>query len=821
RHLLPPHHRQRCQRHHDLSTLTVLVPPANDNFANAVALTTLTGSVTGTNVNATSEPFEPAHWNLSGTASSVWYRWTAPASGLAAIDTVGSNFDTVMAVYTAPTTVAAALTNIARLTQDDDRGGGGASLVSFSATSGVTYYIAIGGSFSSARGNIKLNWQLTATLAVTTPPASQTVAVGGSATFSVAATGVGVTYQWNRNGVAIPGATASSLTIGNAPGGADANYTVTITNASGSVTSAPATLTVAPPPITSLAVRNTRPGGGLLWAIASGGGTLVAVGDGGAIVSSSDNGRTWTPRISGTTGWVVGVTYGAGKFVAVADRGVILLSPDGVTWTPAANSGTTQRINNVVFAGDKFVAVGEAGTILTSLDANTWTPRTSGVTTWLHGLAYNAGINHFATCGQDGVILFSPDAITWTRLPVAGLTAHLEALVSVDSYAQFVAVGHTDLNVGLAVGIHRNNLVLKSGDSLVTWSAEVTDTGGGAGLVGLSVGAGALFATGTLGTVLTATSDKGPWYPLASGTRGILLAGLFANDTLYIVGESETVIQSDPIYLSRLRNISTRGAVGTGGDIMISGFIVRGTGPKQVLVRAAGPALGAFGLTGTLAAPVLTLLDNKAAPLATNTGWSTAANAATVASTAARVGAFPFANGSGDSAFVATLNPGDYTVQVAGAGNTTGLAIVEVYDTDAFSNTGPQAINISTRGLVRTGAEKMIAGFIVDGASSRRVLIRAVGPGLAQFGVPGTLAAPQIELYNSRGLLHSTAAAWGLQSNADEIRAAFASSGAFALADGSLDSAMVVTLLPGAWTVQVGGANNTTGLAIIEVYALP
>jgi len=346
-------------------------------------------------------------------------------------------------------------------------------------------------------------------------------------------------------------------------------------------------------------------------------------------------------------------------------------------------------------------------------------------------------------------------------------------------------------------------------------------------LIGLVQAAGALYAMSEDGQVITATSDRGPWSSIDTPTRStdgrqhFLNAGIFQNDTLFIVGQFQTVLQSEPLFTSRLRNISTRGEVGTGGNIMISGFIVRGDRPKSVLVRAAGPALGAFGVPGTLAAPVLSVLDRRAAVVASNAGWTTAANASAIAATAARVSAFPFAAGSADAALLATLSPGEYTAQVSGANGTTGICLVEVYDTDAIANTGSHAVNISTRGLSGAGSSKMIAGFIIEGAAARRVLIRAVGPGLAQFGVAGTLAEPTLEIYNSRGLLHTTAGAWGLQPNADEIRGAFASGGAFALAEGSKDSAMVLALPPGSWTVQVGGATDANGVAIIEVYTLP
>jgi hypothetical protein len=335
-------------------------------------------------------------------------------------------------------------------------------------------------------------------------------------------------------------------------------------------------------------------------------------------------------------------------------------------------------------------------------------------------------------------------------------------------------------------------------------------------------GGGALFAAGEDGKVITATSDRGPWTTVASGTTDILLAGMFHNDSLYVVGSREIVLQSERLFGSRLINISTRGQVGTGGDLMISGFVVAGDRSKQVLIRAAGPTLAStFGLSGVLASPVLTLVDDAGRTVASNTGWASNANAAAITATSARVGAFPFAAGGADSALLTTLAPGAYTAQISGANGATGLSIVEVYDGDTLSNEGSRAVNISTRGLVGEGANKLIAGFVIEGASSRRVLIRASGPALAGFGVTGTLGQPKLELYNSRNLLHTSAAAWGLQANADEIRGAAKTVSAFDLPEGSADAAMVVTLLPGAWTVQVSGVNDTTGVALVEVYVLP
>ena len=335
---------------------------------------------------------------------------------------------------------------------------------------------------------------------------------------------------------------------------------------------------------------------------------------------------------------------------------------------------------------------------------------------------------------------------------------------------------------------------------------------------GLARGAGAMFATGENGVIAAAQSVSGPWSFIPSGTTANLVSGVFHGNSLFIVGENETTLQSEPLYPSRLINIATRGAVGAGADAMISGFVVSGSAPKQVLLRAAGPALRTFGLDRALTSPVLTLFDGASRPMATNRGW---ANASTIAEASARVGAFPFAAGSADAALLVTLEPGAYTAQVTSSNAATGLALVEAYDAETLATEGSRAINISTRGQVGAGADRLIAGFVIHGAASRRVLIRAVGPSLAAFGLDATLAEPQLELVDSRGNWLRRAGPWSTEPDAAEVEAAAAVAGAFALSDGSKDAAIVAALLPGSYTVQVSGVNDTTGVALVEVYDLP
>ena len=163
------------------------------------------------------------------------------------------------------------------------------------------------------------------------------------------------------------------------------------------------------------------------------------------------------------------------------------------------------------------------------------------------------------------------------------------------------------------------------------------------------------------------------------------LDSAFYADDVYI--DQDGINLSDPLggggavtpQGSLLVNISTRGEVLTGDQIMIAGFVISGTEPQKVLIRAVGPALVPFGVAGALAAPVLALFDSDNVQINANTGWDTAANAAEVASTAAAIGAFEFAAGSADSALLVTLAPGSYTAKISGAGGTTGVALAEVY----------------------------------------------------------------------------------------------------------------------------------------------
>ena len=280
-----------------------------------------------------------------------------------------------------------------------------------------------------------------------------------------------------------------------------------------------------------------------------------------------------------------------------------------------------------------------------------------------------------------------------------------------------------------------------------------------------------------------------------------------------------------------LANVSTRGFDGTGAEQMIVGFTIAGSGQKQVLVRAVGPRLADFGVTGVLQQPSLSLVNSSQSAIATNTGWTTAPNQSAIIAATAAVGAFSLdglPSGTDDtrsSVILQSLPTGSFTGLAQGAAATTGVVLVEAYDADNFATETASFSNLSTRGYVGTGADILIGGFVVTGNAPKTYLIRGDGPALSSFSISGLLANPTISVYatDPTGASYVLAAnqAWGQAFNASQVPAAEQAAGAFNLAAGSADSALLVTLNPGSYTVEVSGVGSTTGIALLELYQLP
>jgi hypothetical protein len=269
---------------------------------------------------------------------------------------------------------------------------------------------------------------------------------------------------------------------------------------------------------------------------------------------------------------------------------------------------------------------------------------------------------------------------------------------------------------------------------------------------------------------------------------------------------SQTPTPAPPTVLA---NLSTRLVIGTGSNVGIGGFIVSGTQPKKVIVRAIGPSLA---VPGKVADPTLALYGAGGKQIASNDNWRSTQQAEIVAS-----GVAPSNNR--ESAIVATLPASSsgtgYTAVVRGVNNTTGIGLVEIYDLDSSANS--KLANISTRGQVQTGDDVLIGGLIVVGSKPQKVIVRAIGPSLGNAGVTDALPDPVLQLFDANGSLIAENDNWR-----DTQQAAIIATGVAPSSD--LESAIVATLrgTPGGtgYTAIVRGANETTGVALVEVYAL-
>ena len=264
---------------------------------------------------------------------------------------------------------------------------------------------------------------------------------------------------------------------------------------------------------------------------------------------------------------------------------------------------------------------------------------------------------------------------------------------------------------------------------------------------------------------------------------------------------------------AHLVNLATRAAVGGPAGTPIAGFVIGGAGTKRVLVRAVGPGLAAFGLAGTVADPGVAVVGASGATVASNDNWL-AADAAAFAT----LGAFALPAGSRDAAVVTPLAAGAYTTPV-GAGGGSGIALLEIYDGEP-ANTAAFLVNASTRAFVGTDDNVLIPGFTVSGPGQLRLLLRAVGPTLADFGVAGALADPELTLFSGPTAIAANDN-WGGAANATDIAAAARAAGAFALPANSRDAALLVTLRAGNYTARVAGTAGTTGTALVEIYVVP
>jgi hypothetical protein len=279
-------------------------------------------------------------------------------------------------------------------------------------------------------------------------------------------------------------------------------------------------------------------------------------------------------------------------------------------------------------------------------------------------------------------------------------------------------------------------------------------------------------------------------------------------------GSSTSAAATLTVNSSRLANLSVRATAGTGDQTLILGFYIGGTGSKQVLIRGVGPTLAQYGVSGVLADPQLKLFNAANTLINQNDDWGGSAG---LALAFAAVQDFALSASSKDAALLVALLPNGYTAQVNGAGTSTGVALIEAYEADT-GTPGARFTALSARNQVGTGENILIVGFAVTGNAPKKLLIRGIGPTLANYGVSGVLADPQLALFDRTSTKIAENDNWG---GATALSDAFAATQAFPLPANSKDAALLVTLQPGVYSAQVSGAGGTTGVALVEVYEMP
>ena len=596
------------------------------------------------------------------------------------------------------------VTTLAGLTRSTGSTDGTGSAVRFNSPQGIAV---------DSRGNLYVADTLNHTVRmsvfapdITPQPISQVVAPGANATFTSGATSnVPITFQWRKDGVAIPGATtstpvvspntlpisSSSVTVTNIQTANLGNYTLVATNMAGFSTSNVGILSFTPPPSFT-----THPAG-----------------------QSVAPGASATFSASATSS--IALTYQWQK--------------DGAAIPGATNA--TLTVNNVQVANlgsYTLVATNAVGPTTSNVAVLSFVPSPE-FTTHPAGQNVAPGASVTFTASATSSI---PITYQWQKdgVPISGATT-------------------TTLTVS---------------------NVQVANLGN---------------------YTLVAINSVGPT------TSNVAVLGFI------------------PSTAGRLINLSILTTIPASGDTFTMGYVIGGsgtTGTKPLVIRAAGPSLAALGVGGTLNDPKIELFAGST-KTGENDNWG---GSAAISAAMAAVGAFPYTGPTSlDSAVAANLSPGDNSVKVSAAGTGTGTVIAEIYDATpaaVFVASTPRLVNVSVLKNLGTG---LTVGFVIGGLEAKTVLIRAVGPtlGAVPFNIPGVVADPQLTLFNAASAKIGENDNWG---GTAALTAAFTQVGAFALFSAtSRDAALLATLQPGNYTVQVSGVGGTTGLAIVEVYEVP
>jgi len=831
---------------------------AHDTFTTPRELSGLSPLQQDTNATATSEPNEPVIAGISG-GKSLWYRWTAPQTARYEFSVTTASFAPLLAVYTGDSLQALqAISTFADST--------GSPTCAFSATQGTSYLLCVnsqvagtGGPFALAVTDVSWNGYMggPVTNALAVGPCGVVYAGDGSGNFK--AFNHDGSLRWSTS----LGLGMDSSGIAVAPTG-----TVVFPDIQGNVTAATAEGVILWKTTLAGTIHNAP-----------------AIGADGRVFIKDDNGTVYAlDATTGATLWTRALAD-SGSYagpVIRADSSLIVCDSNGIVHALSAATGAEMwsfSTNGAIYATPALFADGSL--CVTTMAGGVYRISSTGSQTWMTSIG--AAITSSPAITGEGLVVFAAydgklhalsgttGAEQWSfnlgaearsSSPVVGA----DGSVYVGSYDYRLWAIKADGSGGRPYStgniirsspvIDGNRLYFGSNDGRVY---AVDLPGSGAAESPWPLRGGDALRSGRVRVdtptltfpieifpilsgrtyTLTATATGSglgyQWFKdgvaLAGATSPTLsLANAGANDAgtyALVVTSAKGSTVSAPLVLTvqtpkpgRIINLSARGVIPAPGQTFTLGFSVKhGSTPKPLLIRGLGPTLQPLIASQALGNPALTvfnIVNDIPSTVGGNLDWVTSPD---MLQAQANFTGLPLLTASTDAATILSLSQLN-TCEISEQANGTGVTLGELYDIDPAEGDTPQSgrlVNVSARNHVGVDFEILVAGIVIDGNLPKTLLIRGIGPTLARWQVPGYLQDPELRLFKG-STLYATNDNWG---GGSELSQAFTTTGAFSLDEGSLDAALLVTLSPGSYTVELRGVNRSTGNGMIEVYEVP
>ncbi|MEZ5278004.1 MAG: hypothetical protein R3F07_16605 [Opitutaceae bacterium] len=562
---------------------------------------------------------------------------------------------------------------------------------------------------------------------------------------------------------------------------------------------------------------------------------LVAVGAHGLLMHSTD-GLEWFGMAEPARSEGFGRLASSGSTAVIFRRmSEVAWSDDGLNWRTVRLDGDVP-MREIVWFKDAFLACDDYnGKMLTSPDGRSWSVLADLPMTTQSLNLRTAGERVFMS-DSTGTLYSSVDGITWVTIQLSGTRQIRTAIWGNDTYLlshyndSWTSTDGVDFQIAPKRPNGMGDPTFHRGKFYAATGLFVFSSQDGKSWLQLSFdpfpqwfGASGMYSDGEtlylMGSrgLLASSADGIDWTfddtELATFATNFVTLG---DSVLIGFSDGEVVQRREDPPESGLANISVRGFLPTGDSVQIGGFVLEGTGARSVIARGIGPSIASSQLQA-ISDPLLTLFRGKTS-LFVNDNWEDSSNLNSLTQRSQEVGAFALTAGFPDAAMLVDLDPGAYTAVVRSRAGDSAVGLVELFDAGSSGPGVSRIVNLSARGTVEAGANRLIAGFVVAQGRPAKVLIRGIGPGLGDFGVAGFLSEPRLQIFSDGQSLGSVES-WGQLESVAALSAAMQEAGAFPLRRDSKDAALLAYLEPGAYTVHLTGLAGP-GTGLIEIFLL-